>query len=305
MLQEKLTEYLAALKGQGRHAANTIESYRRDLTPWVQFLEGKYAELPTLSRNDPLLLRLYLRMRLEAGVSNRSLARFLSALAGFQRFLAKDKSLRQYLFKLPKMKFARKMPQFITQREARALFDAPTQTRSHEPYLAWRDYLMMALLYATGMRREELANIRLTDIDWEKGLISVTGKGNKVRLVPVGDTTMAELKHYLELRKDFAAQKGTSSESALFLNRYGKALTVRTIDRRVKKFGKAGGVELTPHALRHSFATHLLENGADLMLIKEILGHASLSTTQKYTHVTAEAMKKAYLTAHPRSGTKK
>jgi site-specific recombinase XerD len=131
----------------------------------------------------------------------------------------------------------------------------------------------------------------------------VLGKGNKVRTVPLGDRTQQDLSDYLESRSSYAAQKESQSDG-LLLNRFGGALGVRSIDRLVKKFGLAEGVELTPHTLRHSFATHLLENGADLLLIKEILGHSSLSTTQKYTHVTAETMKKVYHKAHPRSGSK-
>jgi site-specific recombinase XerD len=132
----------------------------------------------------------------------------------------------------------------------------------------------------------------------------VVGKGNKERVVPLGDTTKADLVNYLAKREAFVEESGGVSPS-LFLNRNGERLSVRSIDRLVKKFGQAQGVDLTPHALRHSLATHLLENGANLMLIKEILGHASLSTTQKYTHVTAEAMKRVYRDAHPRSGSKK
>ncbi|MEW5995544.1 MAG: tyrosine-type recombinase/integrase, partial [Candidatus Zixiibacteriota bacterium] len=134
-------------------------------------------------------------------------------------------------------------------------------------------------------------------------LITVTGKGNKVRVVPIGEQTVSDVRRYLKLRREFLTQKGGST-SSLFVNRSGKPLGVRSIDRIVKKYGRSAGLELTPHTLRHSFATHLLENGADLMLIKEILGHSSLSTTQKYTHITAEVMKKVYQNAHPRSGSR-
>jgi site-specific recombinase XerD len=136
-----------------------------------------------------------------------------------------------------------------------------------------------------------------------QGLIRVIGKGNKERVVPVGDATMVDLKAYLARRQEFVESRGVAVTS-LFLNRQGGRLSVRSVDRLVKKFGRGEGLDFTPHALRHSFATHLLENGADLMLIKEILGHASLSTTQKYTHVTAETLKRVYRTAHPRSGSR-
>ena len=181
------------------------------------------------------------------------------------------------------------------------MLDLVTTEKNTKSYFYMRDFLIVALLYATGIRREELKNIRLSDIDRRHGTITVTGKGNKVRLVPLGEETLKDLNHYMKKRDNFISEKQSESDS-LFLNKFGNTLSARSVDRLVKKFGRSKGLDFTPHTLRHSFATHLLENGADLMLIKEILGHASLSTTQKYTHVTAETMKKAYKNAHPRSG---
>ncbi len=302
MLSQTLSAYLESLALERKSAPRTIDAYRRDLEPWVAFLEQQHAAMPGNRRNDPLLLRVYLRQRSEAGVSNRSLARFLSALSGFQKFLA-AKGQKDLVFKLPKMKYSATIPNFIPQKEAGRLFTDPCPQETTGTYFFRRDFVMIVLLYATGIRREELAGIRLGDIDLRQGLITVTGKGNKVRVVPLGDEARKDLDAYLTDRTQFLAAQGTSSDN-LLLNRYGKPLSVRSIDRLVSSFGRRRGLDFTPHALRHSFATHLLENGADLMVIKEILGHASLSTTQKYTHVTAEAMKKVYRKAHPRSGTK-
>ena len=303
MLKRALGEFLKDLAESKGRAARTIDAYRRDLEPWVNFLQEQYDALPGSPRNDPLFLRMYLRERAEAGVSNRSLARFLSALSSFQKFLAGKKDGREYTFKIPRIKFGSRLPDFVPQAEAERLFEHGNARDDKQSFFYWRDFLMIALLYVTGVRREELANIELPDIDERQGLIRVIGKGNKERVVPLGENTRSDLKVYLERRKTFLEQKGASSPS-LLLNRIGERLSVRSIDRLVKKFGRAEGIEMTPHTLRHSFATHLLENGADLLLIKEILGHASLSTTQKYTHVTAEAMKKVYQSAHPRSGSK-
>lgn len=307
MLHKALTEYLKCLTAGGKHSPKTVENYCRDLTPWVVFLEKQHAELPTATKNDPLFLRLYLRQRSENNVSNRSLARFLSALSGFQKYLTRKSQYKPYLFKIPRMKFSTNIPAFIPQSKAVHLFEHKNARSDKASYFYWRDFMMMALLYATGIRREELANIKAGDIDLKAGLITVTGKGNKVRVVPIGEQTMEDLKKYISLREEFVIAKESvaASHSELFLNKYGRPLTVRSIDRLVKKYGRSEGIDLTPHTLRHSFATHMLENGADLMLIKEILGHSSLSTTQKYTHVTAEAMKKVYQTAHPRSGSTK
>jgi len=304
MLSDLLGKYLTSLSKDARYAARTLEAYRRDLSPWVEFLQSQWEQYPSTAKNDPLFLRMYLRLRSEKNVSNRSLARFLSALSGFQRFLSQKPDAKKYLFKLPTMKYRTGIPDFVPQAELGRLFEHSGSRDDKRYYGYWRDYIMVALLYATGIRREELAGIKLSNVDLSNGTIAVLGKGNKVRLVPVGETTLKDLRKYLRLRDEFVAGRKSRCPN-LLLNRSGNSLSVRSVDRIVKKFALGMGTNLTPHTLRHSFATHLLENGADLMLIKEILGHSSLSTTQKYTHITAESMKKAYRLAHPRSGSKK
>jgi integrase/recombinase XerD len=304
MLQKALAEFIKDLGESKGRSARTVNAYRHDLEPWVAFLEQQYAALPTTPKNDPLLLRVYLRNRSQAGVSNRSLARFVSALSSFQRFLIDRPRTEAYLFQLPRIKFGSRLPQFLPQGDAARLFEHGNARDDKQSYGYWRDYLMIALLYVTGIRREELARIRLSDIDMRQGLIRVIGKGNKERVVPVGEATLLDLKSYLDRRNEFVENKHVTTV-ALFMNLRGQALSVRSVDRLVKQFGRGEGLDFTPHTLRHSFATHMMENGADMMLIKEILGHASLSTTQKYTHVTAETLKNVYRTAHPRSGSRK
>lgn len=304
MLHKELNNFLQAAQKERRCAPRTIEAYRRDLSPWVDFLQNQHKQLPRSPKNDPILLRAYLRKRTDESLSNRSLARFLSALSSFQKYLILRPRFRTYIFDLPKMKFNQKLPSFLTQSEAASLLDKKNAVTSSKKFQCMRDYMIVAMLYATGIRREELAGVRLGDLDMSTGLVTVTGKGGKTRVAPLGETTTDDLKTYLLLREEFATSKMTNSPH-LFLSRNGQALSLRSINRLARNFGRQAGIELTPHALRHSFATHLLENGADLMLIKEILGHASLSTTQKYTHVTAEVMKKVYQTAHPRSGSRK
>ncbi|MEW6049947.1 MAG: tyrosine-type recombinase/integrase [Candidatus Zixiibacteriota bacterium] len=299
-----LAKYLHELAHIRKRSAKTIDAYRRDLQPWVEFLEQQYAALPDAAKNDPLFLRIYLQRRVTQGVSNRSIARFLSALSGFQKFLSAHKEGKPLLFKIPRIKYSGKLPSFVPQAEAVGLFEHETSRTDKGSYAYWRNYMMVALLYVTGLRREELAGVRLSDIDLSRGLITTIGKGNKQRVVPVGDNTLSDLKRYLEERERFAHMRASSAPH-LFLNKAGQGVSVRTVDRLVKQFARSHGMEFTPHTLRHSFATHLLENGADLLLIKEILGHASLSTTQKYTHVTAESMKRVYQAAHPRSGSKR
>jgi len=255
-------------------------------------------------RNDALLLRLYLRRRSEEGITNRSLARFLSALSGFQKYLHGQRGFKDFIFELPRMKYRSTIPGFLPQKATEKLFDEANSMASKDKYLHHRDFVMLALLYSTGLRRTELAELKLKDLNLTAGLITVIGKGNKERVVPVGDNTAGDVKKYLVAREKFLKEKKKTT-TEMFLNKSGQKLTVRSINRLVKSLAQKHGINFTPHTLRHTFATHLLENGADLMLIKEILGHASLSTTQKYTHVTAESMKKQYQAAHPRSGSEK
>ncbi len=308
MLKKELNSFLNYLTQERNLAKNSLDAYRRDLTGWVEFLDNKIKkQSSSADKNDPLFLRLFLREKTNKNISNRSLARFISSLSGFQKYLINRPGGRKYIFKLPKMKFSSDLPKVLSQKETKQIFDMADiviDRKNKNRYFYSRDYNMISLLYATGMRREELANIKISDINYDYNLMTVTGKGNKVREVPLGDNSMAELKEYLRLRKEFALSKDRPAPN-IFLNREGNSLSNRTVDRIIKKFSKSVGSQFTPHTFRHSFATHMLENGADLMLIKEILGHSSLATTQKYTHVTAEKMKRVYNKAHPRSGSER
>ncbi|MDF1546072.1 MAG: tyrosine-type recombinase/integrase [bacterium] len=301
MLTNALQGFLNHISNERSFSPRTIEAYRRDLIAWVEFLTEQLERAPSSKPNDPIFLRMFLRQKSAEKLSNRSLARFISSLSTFQKFLLSRPKMRPYIFELPRMKFDKKLPEFLTQGDARKLFDGKEKVAGRQKYPLYRDFLIIALLYATGIRREEAASLKLEDIDFAARTLSVLGKRNKVRVVPIGDAAFEDLTSYLECRREFIEEKESLSRH-LFLNRSGDRLSVRSIDRVVKKFGRLKGLDMTPHMLRHSFATHLLENGADLMLIKEVLGHASLSTTQQYTHVTAEAMKKVYKKAHPRSG---
>jgi integrase/recombinase XerC len=304
MLKKALEKFLAELASSRGRSVHTVGAYRRDLAPWVDFLISKHAAQPSTPANDPLFLRMYLRVRTDKGSSNRSVARFLSALSTFQKYLETQTGGSKYVFRLPKIKFSDRLPSFVSQTDAASLFDEEAPVEQSDRFAWWRDYVMVGLLYVSGLRRAELGSLTIPQIDLPRGLLTVIGKGNKPRVVPIGTTTLADLKQYLAVRKELLADKQATIER-VFLNQKGNPLSVRSIDRLVKKFALRRGLKFTPHTLRHSFATHMLENGADLVLIKEILGHSSLSTTQKYTHVTAETMKAAYRKAHPRSGFQK
>lgn len=302
MLKKELKLFLKTLSNERALSPNTIDSYSRDLTSWVSFLEEKQAKLSKADKkNDPIFLRMYLKEKTEKNISNRSLARFLSSLSRFQKYLLNRPDGKEYIFKLPKMKFKSKLPETLTQTDAENLFENFKVDVSKDKYLIIRDYTMISLLYSTGIRRQELVDIKISDLNFDISIMTVTGKGNKVREVPLGDNCLKEIKDYLELR-DIHIDLKDKITPYLFLNKFGDKLSSRSVDRTIKKYSKSLGTEFTPHTFRHSFATHMLENGADLMLIKEILGHSSLATTQKYTHVTAEKMKKVYQKSHPRSG---
>ena len=304
MLHKMLAQYLKLLETDGRFSKNTVSSYRRDLEPWVLHLQIQYKENSGIAPNDPLLLRLYLRKRSEDKISNRSLARFLSALSSFQKYLTGKRGYKEYLFELPNMKFKSTIPGFLTQKDTEKIFETAGLDSPQDKYQIHRDFVILALFYSTGIRRTELTELKISDVDMSTCLITVIGKGNKERVVPMGENMASDIKSYLEVRNRFMKEK-KQFVPQMFLNKSGQKLSVRSVNRLVNSFARKHGMSFTPHTLRHTFATHLLENGADLMLIKEILGHSSLSTTQKYTHVTAEAMKKQYQSAHPRSGYEK
>jgi site-specific recombinase XerD len=296
MLKRALTEYLKYLSEKRQLSPGSISTYGFNLSAWVDFLEEEYKTTGPDQQTNSILLRRYLSRRRQKSISARTLAGFISALAGFQRFLAQDKKYSKYLCKLSKLKYNEKIPDFLSQKEAGELFDLVER----DSYPAWRDYVMVSLFYLSGIRRAEMAGLKLHDIDPARHMISVTGKGNKQRIVPYGDTISKELEYYIELRGKFAGT-GLKHQGFMFLNNRGEPLSARSIDRVVKKFCIRLGKRITPHTLRHSFATHMLENGADIFGIKELLGHSSLATTQKYTHITTEQLKSVYKKTHPRA----
>jgi site-specific recombinase XerD len=296
MLKKALAEYLKLLSEKRHLSPGSIETYRGQLSPWLEFLDKEYVRITPEPKINTILLRRFLSQRRRESVSVRTLAGFISALAGFQRHLGQDKKNAIYLCRLSQLKYTEKIPDFLSQKEAEELFGFMRL----DNYLGWRDYIMVSLLYLSGLRRAELASLKITALDFRKHTITVIGKGNKERVVPYGDTLTGELGNFIEIRNQFI-DRGTPHRGHLFLNNRGTPLTVRSVDRIVKKYCSKLGKRVTPHMLRHSFATHMLENGADILAIKEILGHSSLATTQKYTHVTTEQMRIVYNKAHPRA----
>lgn len=305
---EYLAEFLALMRKSGRYSVHTVDSYRRDLTRFSEYLiEQKFSDKSSAELNK-VLLRSYLAILNERKISNRSISRFLSALATFQKHLLKKKASPSFLFEIPKIKYSRKLARFLSPEQIDNVLEPNKnikQPRTDKEMLnkwfkLFRDLTMLEFLYSAGIRRAELAGIKLSSIDFDRDLVSVMGKGNKERNVPLGKPALKSCKKYIRLLEKKLEVLGKQSDY-LFINRFGEPLSVRSVNRIVREYGLKSGLEVTPHMLRHSFATHLLDNGADIRAIQEMLGHESLTTTQQYTHVTAGRLKKAYKLAHPRA----
>jgi site-specific recombinase XerD len=295
--EELFGRYRNALDNELGLAPHTKSAYVRDVAPWVAHLQDN---AKGLSGADPVILRTFLAKRRREGVSPRSLARFLSALRHFQTFLKETRAPARYIFSITRLKFSEKLPDGLSVAEARTLVAPPEQT----DFLALRDYLLSLILYVTGLRRQEVASLKLRDIERSREIAEVKGKGSKVRFVPLTEAVKGVMGEYIVARRRFLDSRKESSgdEGWLLVNNRGTALSTRSIDRIILKLGRQRlGRRVTPHMLRHSFATHLLDAGADLMAIKELLGHSSLATTQKYTKVSSARLKEVYQKAHPRA----
>jgi integrase/recombinase XerC len=240
-----------------------------------------------------------------------TIARKIAALRAFYRFLMKRDVVRvnpAAALRLPKV--PRKLPRFLSVEDATSLVNAPLEGHGEEPshpLLEIRNRAMLELLYGAGLRVSELATLTLERVDLGSAQVRVHGKGSKERVLPLGGPAMRALQEYLDVRDQFRGKSSPPHPDAVFLGRFGTRLSVRQIEQWVKRYGKSalGRPDLHPHALRHTCATHLLDAGADLRGIQEFLGHASLSTTQRYTHVSIDRLFEAYSRAHPLAKAKK
>jgi integrase/recombinase XerC len=295
-LIEHFVSWLLVEKGYSPH---TADGYQRDILELQRFC-GKDVkpETITASKVQSFVGSLY------ATNASASVARKLSALRTFFRFLQRQKVLTaDPIAGVVGPKLGQHIPSFLTVDEVFGLLEAPVATDRY-----WRrDRAIMEMLYSTGMRVSEVVGCNREDVDTIAELVRVRGKGNKERLIPFGRAAREALEHYLPEREALSIariQRGHEAEGkALFLNGQGTRLSVRSVERFIQMYGlRAGiGVMVTPHALRHSFATHLLEMGADLRTVQELLGHVSLSTTQKYTHINIDHLSRVYDLAHPQA----
>lgn len=293
----QINGFLSYLANERNYSPHTAENYRIDLDGFCKFLkENKISQFNSIDR---IICRRFLAFLESNKLGRRSVARKISALRSFYKFLMREKMVTSNPWKvISTPKIIKKLPSFLYTEEIESLLNQPNIRTTQ----GIRDKAMLELLYATGMRVSELTKLNLGDIDLSESEIIVKGKGSKERIVLMGSYSILALKDYLKYaRGKFACRH--KENRALFLGRFASRLTGRSIERILKKYIKSAGIEkkTTPHSLRHSFATHLLEGGADLRSVQELLGHSSLSTTQMYTHITKEHLKKLYDKTHPRA----
>jgi integrase/recombinase XerC len=271
---------------------NTIKAYREDLFQFSSFLKLKDKDLISASKED---VREFIILLTQSGNLRSTIVRKLSTLRRFYTFLVKRNILGSNpLVSLFSPKLMKVLPNFLTQNEVRLLIDnIPDNTP-----LGIRDRAIIECLYSTGMRISELTRLNVSNLKGSTQVI-IKGKGNKERIVFFGEYAIKSLERYLrEVRPSLVRDE---KEDALFLNKNGTRLSPRSIERMMERYGYEVGKDISPHTMRHSFATHLLENGADLRAVQELLGHSDLSTTQKYIHITLERLKEVYKKTHPRA----
>jgi len=296
-VEQELREFLSYLQYECGLSANTLAAYRRDVSGLSGFLRAsgcsKWSDL-----NAPLLSR-YFRSRLEQGISPRSIARALSAVRMFLRFLVIDGKLQENCARwIDAPKTWQRLPCVLNEQEVDRLLRAPLGTPG--PYRV-RDYAILETFYATGARVSEVCSLRLEGLRLDVGLLLISGKGGKQRLVPLHRRANEAIKNYLQEERP-RLLRGKEDPGFVFLSRRGRRLDRATVWRLIKRYALLAGItsRVTPHVLRHSFATHLLCRGADLRVVQELLGHAKVDTTQIYTHLDRRDLKAAHRKYHPR-----
>ncbi|MDX2031983.1 MAG: site-specific tyrosine recombinase XerD [Blastocatellia bacterium] len=291
--QRLIEKFITTLRVEKGLAENSLQAYRRDLRGLAASLEGAGRSLLTMEREDLVTILGKLK---EEGKSDASIGRFMSSVRQFYKYALTDGVTRQDpTSHLEGRKAWQTLPRFLNQAEVEALLQQPRL--SEDPGI--RDRAMLEVLYASGLRVSELVGLRINDIDLDAGHLTCFGKGSKQRRVPLGRSAVGYLHQYLPARRRLL---GDHHSDLLFIDPQGVAITRQKFWRLIKSYGESAGVgHVTPHMLRHSFATALLANGADLRSVQMMLGHSDISTTQIYTHVTSDHLKSAYERFHPRS----
>jgi len=295
-MEDTVGKFLESLEYEKGLSQNTLESYGADLRDYQMFLEDHSSE--TLIDVTPSTIVGYLMFLRRKGRSTATVARRLASIKSFYRFLLKE----GYIDKDPSENLSspsleRRLPKVLTLAEIERLLDQPDPSTP----IGLRDKAILEVLYATGLRVSELTNLDLGDVDLREGFVRCIGKGSKERVVPLGEIAIASTRSYIENGRPTLIFD--QKELSLFVNQNGGRMTRQSIWKLVKKYSERARIpkEVTPHTIRHSFATHLLEHGADIRAVQEMLGHADISTTQIYTHVTKDRLKDVYARSHPRA----
>lgn len=295
-MEQLLDQFLNYLTVERGLSPNTLDSYSRDLIKYLDYLSTK--GIKDISKTSDLTIISFIATLKNGGLSNRSVARNLTSIRMFYKFLTEDHHINDnptLNIETPKREL--RLPQVLSIEEVDVLLQQPDSSTS----LGLRDAAFLELLYATGLRASEIISLALNDINLEAGYLIASGKGSKERLIPIGEVAQNLIKKYLKNSRPTLLKNKQSHH--LFTTRSGKSMTRQGFWKLIKKYALAAGIrkKITPHTLRHSFATHLLERGADLRSVQMMLGHADISSTQIYTHVTTERLKKIHNQYHPRS----
>jgi integrase/recombinase XerC len=286
-MQRYIDKFLRYLDIEKNYSAHTLLNYRLDLQDFAKFL-GEAA----IEQTDYLSLRKYLAVLKERNLKSRSISRKISCLRSFFKFLTREGYLKTNpVLSLSSPKREKHLPSFLTEEEITKLVEAPQGKDDN----SLRDRAILETFYSTGMRIGELVGLSLDDVDFIAAVIKAKGKGKKERLLPIGEKALNAIKNYIDQR--------SKKSNDVFLNKNGKRISDRGVRNIVYKYIRLASLRggISPHSLRHSFATHLLNRGADLRSVQELLGHVNLSTTQIYTHLTTEKLKSVYDKAHPRA----
>ncbi|KAB2954404.1 tyrosine recombinase XerC [Heliorestis acidaminivorans] len=298
-----LDRYMNYIKAEKNFSDHTEKAYATDLNQLLEHLEECNGKVPELEQVTPEMIRLALNQLYQGQLERSTLARKIAAWRGFFRYLIREEVIEKSpLFRFKSPKLAKKMPKAITIEEIEKLLEFSKDQGN--PYLSSRNGAIFELFYASGIRIRELCKIDLVHLDLNMKQLRVKGKGNKERLVPLGEEAQKALAAYMKESRPILAAKAKSSDcKALFLNHRGERLGARGIQNILHKIVKEANLDssITPHVLRHTFATHMVDGGADIRLLQELLGHSKLSTTQIYTHLSTERLKKVYQKSHPRA----
>ncbi len=297
-MEELLTEYLTYLKVERGLSFNTQESYRRDLIQYISYLKEK--GLTHFSQVDRFVVMDFLADFNQQGKSTNTQIRMISSLRRFHQFLRQERYVENDPMQhIETPKKGQALPKILSLEEVEKLIETPDTST----LLGFRDRAILEVMYATGMRVSEVIHLKLENLHLELSLIKTVGKGDKERIIPLGNIALKWLQDYLEQVRPKLLKKDKDDNTYVFLNHHGKPLTRQGIWKNLKGIVQKAGItkEVTPHTLRHSFATHLLENGADLRIVQELLGHSDISTTQIYTHITKQRMADVYKQYFPRA----